>query len=422
MTALAQLRPRRRLAGAAERLLRLELGDPCHVQLAIGGYSATLRAIAAVTCGFAGLPRLALISSLGALFHAMLVSQRHRPRHLHFFIFASGVEWLLWAITHFVTFGFACSFQLYPLLLLSMFPLLFHGLGPGMRLSLLVTPLVIYAPITWLLWSIEPIVQLSSNVQQSLSLVNEIVVAASVVVIAGAALLEHVRARRVAEHREAAQAQLVEDLSHELRTPLATLLTLAQGAQAPGQSVERVGERLGWIEESAREAGRLVQRLLDLAALDHGRETPGTTAPLSEVVRGAVKGAQAVAVVRGVTVDFEERDPCEMLIDVASLEVVLRNLLANAISHSPDNGWVEVRVQSNAEGVRIEVEDQGEGIAEEHLPLIFDRLWRADPARSRSEGRFGLGLSIAKRHAELLGAKITVRSQLGVGTVFSLVL
>ncbi len=397
---------------------RFELGDSWRVQLAIGIYSAVSRAVAAVVCWLAGLPWLALINGLGVLVYFLLLVICRRPRRLNLFIGAYGLEWVVWSIIHVVAFGFACSFQLYPLLLLQGFILLFHHLEPRTQLTLLAMPLIIFAPLAWTFGSVAPLVQLSTDRQLALSLFNDLVIATSVVVVYMAALLEHARARRAAERREVAEAQLVEDLSHELRTPLATLLILAQGAR--GQRAEQVGEWLGWIEESSRDAGRLVERLLELAALDHGAGEAGPSTPLAEVARRTAERAGLAATERGITIDFVVDGAGNREVDAASLEVVLRNLLNNAIGHSPDGSRIEVRVMSTEEGERIEVEDRGEGIASEHQALIFDRLWRADPARSRNQSRFGLGLPIAKRHAELLGARLEVRSELGRGSIFTL--
>ena len=404
----------------AERLLRLDLADPQRVTLVICIYSFGLRLAAAALCWVVGPRWLVLLNVFGMALYVVLAAWRRRSRGLGVFIGAYGMEWVLWTIAHGATFGLGGSFQLYPLLLMPIFVLLFHDLEPTRQLTLLGLPFLLYIPGLLLTWSVEPSGDMSPRALRWLAMSNEMVVAATVVVAAGATLVQHIRGRRLAEEREAAQKQLVEDLSHELRTPLATLLTAAQGARSPGQSAARVAESLAWIEESAQEARWLVERLLDLAELDQGRVQPGPVAEVSEIVGRAVASARILAAARGLTVELRDELGSTQEVDRSSLEVVLRNFLGNAMSHSPVEGTVKVRVRSVGGQTRIEVEDDGEGIAPEHLAHIFDRLWRADPARSRAEGRFGLGLSIALRHAELLGASIEVVSEPGNGATFAL--
>ena len=118
-----------------------------------------------------------------------------------------------------------------------------------------------------------------------------------------------------------------------------------------------------------------------------------------------------------------ELDPApQRQVDLASLEIVLQNLIGNALAHSPRGSVVTVQLRMDGNGLpRIAVADQGEGIAAEDLPRVFDRLWRADRARTRDQGRFGLGLSIAQRHAHLMDARIEVQSKLGKGSIFTVI-
>jgi signal transduction histidine kinase len=95
------------------------------------------------------------------------------------------------------------------------------------------------------------------------------------------------------------------------------------------------------------------------------------------------------------------------------------NLLDNAIRHTPQGGSVTVTLQSSADKVRLTVEDTGSGIATEHLPHIFERFYRADPARDRESGGTGLGLAIAKEIALVHNGTINVRSEVGKGSVFT---
>lgn len=401
-----------------ERLLQLDLGDPGKVTLAVCLVSGGLRLLFLPLYVDSGLHWLALQSALALLLYLFLAAIRRRPDRQALPLLALGPEWLLWSFSNTVALGGGFSFQLYPLLLLPAFVLCFHQLKPVTRLALLVAPLLLYAPFVTFFRRARPLVELAEKTRVQLAVFNELVVAVAVVLFAGAALLEHWRARRLAEEREAAQAQLVEDLAHELRTPLATLLTAAQGAKAARQRPERVAESLEWIEDAARSAGRLVERLLELASPD-GPPSPASPAELSKSVRAAVERLRPVAEQQGIVLELHEAPACHELVDAASLEIVLRNLISNAIAHSPRGEKVEIRVLGELGGPRIEVEDRGEGIAPEHLARIFDRLWRADPARSRKDGRYGLGLAIARRHAGLLGASIEVASELGRGSVFT---
>jgi signal transduction histidine kinase len=94
------------------------------------------------------------------------------------------------------------------------------------------------------------------------------------------------------------------------------------------------------------------------------------------------------------------------------------NLILNALQYTPAGGMVTISTQKRSDGVVIQIEDTGIGIAIEHLPYIFDRFWRADPARQHHDGGSGLGLAIAQAIAYHHGGKITVTSQPGLGSQF----
>jgi signal transduction histidine kinase len=107
-------------------------------------------------------------------------------------------------------------------------------------------------------------------------------------------------------------------------------------------------------------------------------------------------------------------------VDSARIRQVLVNLLANAMRYTPQNGRITIRVEPITTGVEIMVQDNGEGIASEHLPYVFDRFYRADPARSRDSGGTGLGLAIARAIIEAHGGQITVQSDgPGQGSTFT---
>jgi len=105
--------------------------------------------------------------------------------------------------------------------------------------------------------------------------------------------------------------------------------------------------------------------------------------------------------------------------DAQRLEQILGNLLANAIRHTPAGGRVHLRVADEGQRLAFRVEDSGSGIPPDELPRIFDRFYRADPARANANGSTGLGLSIAKKLVEAHGGEITVESVVGAGSTFT---
>ena len=103
-------------------------------------------------------------------------------------------------------------------------------------------------------------------------------------------------------------------------------------------------------------------------------------------------------------------------VDPDALRQILRNLLENAIRYTPATGHVIGRAALHPDGIDISVADTGSGIAGEHLPRIFERFYRVDPARSREDGGTGLGLSIVKHLVETHGGRVWAESELGRGT------
>ena len=212
---------------------------------------------------------------------------------------------------------------------------------------------------------------------------------------------------------EARERRFTSDVSHELRTPLSALVGEASLlkehlGRMPDES-RRVAELL--IRDVAR-LRRLVEELMEISRLDAGREN----VRLEPVDVGALVGAVIRA--RGwdgrVIVSVAGRPALDT--DPRRLERVVANLVGNAVEHG--GGRAEVRLLGSSTDVRIEVEDRGPGISAKELPQIFERFYKADPARS---GRgSGLGLAIAMENARLLGGDILVRSKPGSGSLFVL--
>ncbi|HFD40599.1 MAG TPA: sensor histidine kinase, partial [Anaerolineae bacterium] len=176
------------------------------------------------------------------------------------------------------------------------------------------------------------------------------------------------------------------------------------------------------IYDETRLLGRLVDDLRELALADAGQlRLDIRPIQVADTIRSTVEGLSLAAEAQEVklAVDLPDSLP-RVQADADRLAQVLRNLLVNALRHTPPGGQVTVSAQEQAEAVEIAVADTGEGIAPEDLPRVFDRFWRAD--RARSGGGSGLGLSVAQSLVEAQGGRIWAESVPGVGSVFRLTL
>ena len=206
------------------------------------------------------------------------------------------------------------------------------------------------------------------------------------------------------------------DAAHELRTPITVLRTHAEVAlQQPRDAASYVASLRG-IEAEARRLGGIVDSLLVLARADSGeRQIEHERFFLDDVAIDAAAAAELVGRQKGVAVSVEEFEEAPIVGDPALLRQLLMILLDNAMKFTDAGGEVRVRV-SMPQGVpTFVVEDTGIGIKPEELPRVFQRFFRGDSARSRTDGA-GLGLSIASWIAREHSAEISVTSEPGIGT------
>ena len=221
---------------------------------------------------------------------------------------------------------------------------------------------------------------------------------------------------------ETLRRNLIADVSHELRTPL----TIIQGniqAILEGVYPLEMAQMAGLYDET-RLLTRLVDDLHDLALADAGQlRLERTPVNVSDLARTAVGQFDPVAEAAGVKLTLEtSEDVPEVLGDADRLAQALRNLLSNAIRHTPAGGQVTMRVGRSGEQVTIQVADTGSGIAPEDLPHVFDRFYRGDKSRSRRGGGAGLGLAITRQLVTAHGGQIEVASAAGLGTTFTITL
>ncbi|MBX6763947.1 MAG: HAMP domain-containing protein [Rubrobacteraceae bacterium] len=214
-----------------------------------------------------------------------------------------------------------------------------------------------------------------------------------------------------------AQRRFVADASHELRTPLTTIRGNAGLLRAvPEMSAADREAALAEIHGESERMSRLVGDLLTLARADAGRALERRPLDLATLAREAV--AQARALTEGQKLSLDAPERIELAGDRDALKQLLLILLDNAIKYTPSSGHITVRAEAWRDGgAHISVSDTGEGIAPEHLPHIFERFYRADPARA-TEGT-GLGLSIASWIVRQHGGTIEVESEPGRGSTFT---
>ncbi len=220
------------------------------------------------------------------------------------------------------------------------------------------------------------------------------------------------------------QRRFVSDVSHELRTPLTTIRIAAEVLHeargdldpAAARSAEVLSGQLDRFEA-------LLADLLEMSRFDAGAAMlDAERRDVRDVVVRAVDQASALAGRRGVWLDVELSDrPAVADIDPRRVERILRNLLVNAIEHAEGNP-VQVRVASDQRAVALVVRDHGIGMTPEEADHVFDRFWRADPARARTTGGTGLGLAISLEDAHLHGGWLEVWARPGRGASFRVTL
>jgi two-component system phosphate regulon sensor histidine kinase PhoR len=227
------------------------------------------------------------------------------------------------------------------------------------------------------------------------------------------------------ERLEQVRKDFVANVSHELRTPLAGIIgyadTLLDGALEDARYNSQFVEI---IRTNAVRLANITQDLLILSELESGSDPPE---PERISVLGVVDGAIATVAseARSRDVDVAREEGADLYVEGSRLrlEQALLNLLANAIKFNRPGGEVRVRAELNAAGlVAITIADTGVGIPSEDVPRIFERFYRVDKARSRQVGGTGLGLSIVKHVVERMKGAVTVESQLGRGSAFTLLL
>ena len=165
---------------------------------------------------------------------------------------------------------------------------------------------------------------------------------------------------------------------------------------------------------------RICSDLLTLVHIDsHKLRLRREMMVFSEVVRESVKRLAPLAQKRGQEIEVNISDQCEMFADPGKLAQVCYNIIENGIKYTPDGGKITVNLRRMGRDAVLEISDTGVGIPAENLAHVFDRFYRVDKARSRDTGGTGLGLSIVQQIVRLHAGSVTVQSEQGKGTTFT---
>jgi two-component system phosphate regulon sensor histidine kinase PhoR len=245
------------------------------------------------------------------------------------------------------------------------------------------------------------------------------------------------------ERLEQVRQEFLSNVSHELRTPLTAILAFIETLEAGAIDDQEASQRfLAIIRRNAIRMQELIDDILELSAIESGNvRVRAEVVELAPIVTDVIASLATNALAKGIIVTSAITRDALVYADARRLEQMLTNLVENAIKFNRENGTVTIKFESKGRGSRpstsqgviaqipqnetpvrdkIIIEDTGEGIPAQHVERLFERFYRVDRARSRDLGGIGLGLAIVKHLARAHGGEVTVSSELGKGSTFTI--
>ncbi|MBS3736655.1 MAG: HAMP domain-containing sensor histidine kinase [Candidatus Bipolaricaulota bacterium] len=227
-------------------------------------------------------------------------------------------------------------------------------------------------------------------------------------------------ARRLKEQKTLRE-EMVSDVAHELRNPLSNIQGYLEGLREG--MIDPTKKVFETLHQQSLVLNRLVNDLRDVNRAKAGKlNLDKKLLVLEDIISREIKALKAKAEENGVEISKNLNGPNLIEADPERISQVVRNLIDNAITHTPEEGEIKIETRTSSGEVRTTVTDDGAGIPEKDLPYIFDRFYRVDKSRSRGTGGTGLGLTIAKEIIESHGGKITAKSREGEGSTFEFAL
>jgi two-component system phosphate regulon sensor histidine kinase PhoR len=219
---------------------------------------------------------------------------------------------------------------------------------------------------------------------------------------------------------ETIRRDFVANVSHELRTPVSIIRVNAETLQGGAAADPQIAPRLiDGIHRNAERLARILADLLDLSRLDAGQfRFERAEVKLRAATEAALVSVEPAATEREVTIHVEVDDATRARADAKAVDHVLVNLVDNAVKYGNRGGNVWIRGHLAGDRVRVEVSDDGPGIAPKHQERVFERFYRVDSGRARESGGTGLGLAIVKHLVESMGGTVGVQANTPRGTTF----
>ena len=239
------------------------------------------------------------------------------------------------------------------------------------------------------------------------------------------AILKELRkAKERTEEASRAKLQFLANVSHEIKTPLTAIKGFVETLQQGNVEKAREKERfLGIIQKHVDRLNAIIEDLLTLSRIeqeDERKEINFQQVKIEDVFQAAIQLCRPKAEDKKIRIDLDCEKGTTAVFDPTLIEQAVVNLLDNAIKYSEPEGTVQIKSHKTNSEVIINVQDHGIGIAQKHLPRLFERFYRVDKSRSRKEGGTGLGLAIVKHIAQAHSGHVAVESDIGEGSRFSI--